>query len=84
MLTLFLRRVLRERGGVAGGELPEGAGGAAEQRGDVIGDPFGVAVGVRLNAWAFISATCPGTPARIIASLLSSKVSVSRAGLRAG
>ena len=30
---------------------------------------------VRLNAWAFISATGAGTPALIIASLFSSKLS---------
>ena len=36
---------LGERGGVVGGELLEGAGGAAEDGRDVAGDPCGVAVG---------------------------------------
>jgi superfamily II DNA or RNA helicase len=35
---------LGERASVVGGELFEGAGGAAQERRDVLGDPFGVAL----------------------------------------
>jgi hypothetical protein len=58
-----------------GGELLEGAGGAAQERRDVPGDPFGVALGGQEERLVFISAICPGIPARTIASLSCSKVS---------
>ena len=60
---------------MVGGELLEGAGGAAEDDGTSSVTHSASPSAVRLNAWAFICAIGSGTPARIIASLFSSKVS---------
>jgi len=54
---------------VVGGELLERAGGPAEESGDPVGDPLGVAFGGQAECLGFISAIGAGTPARIMASL---------------
>jgi hypothetical protein len=68
-------RNLRERICVVGRELLEGAGGRPRRDGTSLVPQSASPSAVRLNAWAFISAICSGTPARIIASLFSSKLS---------
>ena len=69
---------LGERGGVVGGELLEGAGGGAQERRDVPGDPLGVALGGQAERLGVDLRDLLGTPARIMASLFCSKVSSGR------